>query len=105
MDVARDLLKKFGLDLFGFDPGVSAYFAEDTPTPPNVVGLAGRGYWGEPIHFSKLEWQWLKPLLEELAEARHAFANSKDPIDRHWVKGDREDFCHLCQCHKDECEK
>lgn len=78
MQEASALLALFGLRLHGFDPGITAYF-EPTPDTSRLdsglagglmMGISGRGYWGEPIAFSRIEWRWLKPLLEELRDRR-----------------------------------
>jgi len=66
----RELLDHFGLRLHGFDPGVTALFKEDQPANRPHLGGAGRGFCGEPITFSSIEWAWLKPLLEELRDRR-----------------------------------
>jgi len=60
-DELRDLLAEFGAHLSGFDPGVSAYL------PGEARGV---GYCGENLDFNYSEWKWLKPLLEELRDAR-----------------------------------
>lgn len=60
----RELLDEFGVDLSGWDPGISANIRR---MPPRV---RGSGYWGEHMSFSNIEWTWLKPLLEELRDLR-----------------------------------
>ncbi len=79
MQEASALLAEFGLSLHGYDPGVTAYFtpaATGLGSQPHltrfsgVLGMPGQGAWGEPISFSRVEWRWLKPLLEELRERR-----------------------------------
>lgn len=58
----RSLLKEFGARLAGWDPGVTAL----------LPGLRGDGYFGEALSFSQTEWDWLRPLLEELRRLRKA---------------------------------
>lgn len=48
MDEVRDLLFHFGLRLHGYDPGVSVLNSE-----------------GKYLHFEKLEWEWLEPILKQ----------------------------------------
>ena len=85
MKEADALLSEFGLSLHGYDPGVTAYFKPGPDVPGfdtkfcNVMGVEGRGYWGEPIAFNKTEWKWLKPLLEELRTRR---ADAEDEEER-----------------------
>lgn len=55
MDFLRDLLKEFGLELRGYDPGVMA------------------SHYGTLLEFDYKEWKWLEPLLIELREARKSF--------------------------------
>jgi hypothetical protein len=50
MDELRDLLSRFGLQLHGYDPGVSARDRE-----------------GNYLHFEKMEWEWLEPILKAAA--------------------------------------
>lgn len=70
------LLAEFGLELYGYDPGVTAYFKPGTGVPgfdtkfSGILGMEGRGYWGEPVALTRIEWKWLKPLLQELLEHR-----------------------------------
>jgi hypothetical protein len=51
MDEVRDLLHEFGLELFGYDPGVSTFLMSNT---------------NYSLHFNNEEWHWLEPLLKEL---------------------------------------
>lgn len=67
MDEARDLLGEFGLILHGYQPGVTA-FLKSNPL------ARGDGYGGEPISFNFSEWEWLKPILEELRDRRRGKA-------------------------------
>jgi hypothetical protein len=54
-DELRNLVKEFGLELIGFDPGISASIIKW----PNYS-----------VHFDETEWAWLRPLLEELKTYR-----------------------------------
>ena len=62
-----ELLAEFGAQIYGIDPGVTAYFP-DKPCG-RILGL-GQGAFGEPLSFSRVEWKWLRPLLEELSAFR-----------------------------------
>ena len=66
------LLEEFGLQLHGFDPGVTAFYTGTRSENAPFLGGIGRGYWGEPFSFSSIEWKWLKPLLQELRDRRKA---------------------------------
>ena len=50
MDSARELLKRFGLRLRGYDPGVTA---DDSL--------------GRKFEFGYYEWEWLEPILQSAA--------------------------------------
>jgi len=73
---ATELLSEFGLRVYGYEPGVTAYFAPGSAgehqNTSRALGVPGRGCWGEPISLSRVEWGWLKPLLEELREFRRS---------------------------------
>lgn len=62
MEEIRSLLLEFNLRLVGYQPGITA----------NVIGktLPSKGYAGEHIDLSAAEWNWLRPLLEELRKLR-----------------------------------
>lgn len=62
MSEARSLLAEFGARLSGYDPGVTAFFEDRS--------IRGLGYWGEPLSFDRVEWEWLRPLLTELRDLR-----------------------------------
>ncbi len=64
MDEIAILLKEFGAELSGYQPGVSAYVRKEGRDLP------GNGYWGESLSFNRTEWEWLRPLLEELKAYR-----------------------------------
>ena len=66
MRAERELLAEFGAQLHGSDPGVPAYLKDDTG---RITGQ-GNGYFGESLTFTRKEWTWLRPLLEELRTYR-----------------------------------
>ncbi len=85
MNEIATLLAKFNLRLSGYDPGVTAYFIQSESKLDTgfggIMGAEGRGYWGEPFSFNRTEWQWLKPLLEELLAARERLAEQDRQLD------------------------
>jgi hypothetical protein len=77
MNEIRDLLSEFGANLSGFNPGVSAYLPNKRT---NILGF-GRGFFGEHISLSNLEWEWLEPLLVELRDLRNECGTGKRITD------------------------
>lgn len=67
MKEAELLLKEFGADLVGYDPGVSAV----VPPPPGKYS-DDTHYWtySKNLNFDGFHWAWIKPLLQELLEFR-----------------------------------
>jgi hypothetical protein len=63
MTKVRNILKKCGARLCGYEPGVTAYIIKNPKA-------RGNGAFSEPLNFEHTEWQWLRPLLEELIELR-----------------------------------
>jgi len=81
MKAAYELLAEFGAQLHGFDPGVTAFIGE---RPQMIVSGQGRGAWGENLSFTREEWKWLRPLLEELRDLRgkaQAMQDAQSQID------------------------
>ena len=66
----RELLKEFGLNLCGFDPGVSAYWDAHPELRPSA--------WNGPINLDQNEWRWIEPLLIELRDRRRGTYNTPD---------------------------
>jgi hypothetical protein len=62
MKEIRELIKEFGLTLYGFDPGISAY----VDARPELRSSA----WNGPFKLDDVEWAWLEPLLKELSARR-----------------------------------
>lgn len=84
----RDLIKEFGLTLYGADPGITA-FVDDRPN------LKGGGRWSGPFKLEDVEWTWLEPLLKELRDRRRGVPTFSPPqkdallsaLAYSWVRG------------------
>ncbi len=59
LEDASRLLRAFGLQLAGYDPGIIAYRKREE-----------HGSFDTRLEFGTTEWEWLKPLLQELRKRR-----------------------------------
>lgn len=89
MKEIRELIAEFGLTLSGYDPGITAFI--------KGKNIRGDGFAGEPISLNDTEWNWLKPLLQELLAFRKSgfctrcggkgrITSALDPIDNKATK-------------------
>lgn len=81
MQEIKALLLPFGASLSGYDPGVSAYLLKGAV--PTIGGISGGdGYFGEPLSFTRTEWTWLEPILQEVISLRQKIEDQERELEK-----------------------